>query len=169
MEIPKEILEFEDGFAALALNTSKNRRMAQDALMELQGISREEAHRILMNFRTDEERDISLKYGYNITVGGVSMAGYSTGPMMIGGIKGQRIAAERGSYDFSTGLLTSETEDGARRYSSHIISYAEYDFGVAKMKVTNAGSPNPTIELFDSTGQPMSLDDLAAQDPVANN
>ena len=158
MEIPKEILEFEDGFAALALNTSLNRRMAQDILMEQRGISRQEAHRNLLNFNTEEERDLNLKYGYNTIVGGLSMSGYSQGPLMIGGARGQQIAAERGSYDILTGLLTSETEDGARRYASHLVSYAEYDLGIIKVKVINPGSANPTVTAVDANGNPVELD-----------
>lgn len=149
MEIPENLLAFEDGFAATVLETSQNRRKAQDKLIGSRGVSRAEAHRLLNAMADEETRDLAVEYGYNIAVNGVSFAGYAMGPMLVGGFKGQQIAADRGSYDPSTGLLTDETETGARAYCSHICSYAEYRAGVAKLIITNPGGAEPQVQVIE--------------------
>ena len=69
--------------------------------------------------------------------------------MLIGGSRGQQLAQARGSYDISTGLLTSDTLECATLYSKHLCSYVEYDLGMVLVKVTDPGSPDQVMELID--------------------
>ena len=153
----QQLKEFEDGYPPLILDISRRRRQAQDDLMSMVSadstgpITRAQAHERLMYPKTDVELELSA--GYNIIFNGLGFAGYSTGPMLIGGLRGQQIANDLGSYDIATGLLTNETLEGARLYCSHLCSYAEYDFGIKKIKVTNPGSENPIIEEEEHTGR----------------
>lgn len=159
-DIESQLKEYEDGFAKSCLEISKRRREAQAKLLEAYPsvvFNVVEAHNYLINpFKTSKDTSLSaefksfvtnlaLEYGYDIYVNGLSFAGYSTGPMMIGGLKGQEIARKNGSL-LPEGVLANDTDSGARLYASHICSYAEYDYGMAKVKITNPGSGSPIVE-----------------------
>ena len=159
-DIDAQLKEYEDGFAKSCLDISKARREAQAKLMQAYpriALNPVEAHGYLNDmYKTkndptlpDDFKDyalnLSLEYGYNINFAGLSFAGYAVGPMLIGGLRGQQIARERGSL-LAEGVLANDTDEGARLYASHICSYAEYDYGVMKIKVTNPGSGNPIVE-----------------------
>ena len=154
--------QYEDGFADYVLEVSKNRRAAQDKFMQAYpriALNRVEAHQYFMDFFEgfrkvaaslpqnvkDFLRDTFMEYGYLVSFNGLSFNGYSTGPMVIGGLKGVAIARARGSL-LAEGLLANESPIGARQYCSHLYSYVEYDLGVVRIKATNPGSPDCVME-----------------------
>jgi len=159
----QELLQdYESGFANWVLEVSKNRKAAQDKFMQAYprlAFNRVEAHQYLMDFFEDFNKvaaglpqnvkdflkETFMEYGYMFVFSGFGFDGYSKGPMTIGGPKGVAIARARGSL-LAEGLLADESLIGARQYCSHLYSYAEYDLGVVKMKVTNYGSPGGTVE-----------------------
>jgi hypothetical protein len=147
--------EYEDGMSDYVLEVSKNRRAAQDKLMQAYpriALNRVEAHGYLMNWDTGPTpqfrtvaQNLAMEHGYNIIFNGFGFDGYFQGPMMLGGPLGQKIAKARGSL-LAEGLLANESQAGAKQYCSHLYSYAEYEFGIVRIKVTNYGSPGGTIE-----------------------
>lgn len=148
----QQLEEFENSMPPWVLEVSRKRKQAQDDLMAIVGasnlgsITRAQAHERLYNPTNDTELDLAISYGYDIRFNGFGFSGYSAGPLLIGGLRGQQLAQARGSYDLSTGLLTSDTLECATLYCSHICSYVQYDLGLVLLKVTDPGSPNAIIE-----------------------
>ena len=152
--------EYEDGMADYVLEVSKNRRAAQDKFMQAYpqlAFNRVEAHAYLLDFRSTGVgaslpqnvkaflETTFMEYGYLLRFGGLSFDGYSSGPMVLVGSKGVAMARARGSL-MAEGLLADESLAGAKRYCSHLYSFAEYDFALFKVRVTNPGSPDCVIE-----------------------
>jgi hypothetical protein len=150
--------EYEDGMSDYVLEVSKNRRAAQDKFMQAYpriALNRVEAHQYFLDTGSvraslpqnvqDFVQETFMEYGYMFVFNGFGFDGYSKGPMLLGGPKGVAIARARGSL-LAEGLLANESQAGAKQYCSHLYSYAEYEFGIVRIKVTNYGSPGGTIE-----------------------
>lgn len=153
--------EYENGVADYYLEVSKNRRAAQDKFMQAYpriALNRVEAHEYLLDFRSTGigaslPQNVKaflettfMEYGYLLRFGGLSFDGYSQGPMLLGGSRGRAIARARGSL-LAEGLLADESIAGAKRYATHLYSFAEYDLGLFKARVTNlTDGGEPQIE-----------------------
>jgi hypothetical protein len=157
------LAEYENGTADYYLEISKNRRAAQDKFMQAYprlAFNRVEAHQYLMDFFEefnkvaaslpqnvkDFLKETFMEYGYYVSFNGLSFDGYSNGPMVLGGHRGRAIARARGSL-LAEGLLADESLAGAKRYATHLYSFAEYDFALFKVRVTNlTDGGEPQIE-----------------------
>ena len=150
--------EYEDGMSDLVLEVSKNRRAAQDKFMQAYpriALNRVEAHAYFLDTGSvraslpqnvqDFVEETFMEYGYNLRFNGLSFDGYARGPMVLGGPKGVAIARARGSL-MAEGLLADESLAGAKQYCTHLYSFAEYDFLLFKVRVTNPGSTDPVVE-----------------------
>jgi hypothetical protein len=152
--------EYESGMADYVLEVSKNRKAAQDNLMQTYSgiaLNRVEAHAYFMdtNFTGAGAslpenikqfiNNARMEYGYNLRFNGFGFDGYIMGPMLIGGARGVAIARSKGSL-LAEGLLADESIAGARQYCSHLFSYVEYDLGPVKVKAINLGSSDSVME-----------------------
>lgn len=151
----QQLEEFEDNMPPWVLEVNRARTQAQNDLMAIVGasnlgpITRAQAHERLYYPTGDTEQELATSYGYNLRFNGFGFSGYAKGPLLIGGSRGQELAQTRGSYDISTGLLTSDTLECATLYSKHLCSYVEYDLGMVIVKVTDPGSPEAVMELVE--------------------